>query len=102
MFGIGRWFKKTKVGTHFEKAKDQIEGMFDEHGFGEVFDLVKESLESLMQRAESTLVASGLSKWAWVRDQLIQRYPGAESYIGLLHKWATAYVESRKALGLWK
>lgn len=102
MLGLGRWFKKTKVGKHFETAKDNLEGLFDQAGFREVFDEVKMELEALILKAEATLVMAGASKWAWVRQELIRKYPGAESFIGLLHKWVTGYVEIRKAQGLWK
>lgn len=102
MFGIGRWFKKTKVGKHFEKAKDELEGLFDNAGFSEVFDEVKGTLEALVQQAEAEIVGAGLTKWAWVRQALVRKFPGAESFIGLLHKWATAYVETRKAQGLFR
>lgn len=102
MFGIGRWFKKTKVGKHYENAKDQLEGLFDEAGFGEVFDECKGYLEDLVRQAEATIVAAGASKFAWVFDQLTQKFPEARKFIGLIRRWATAYVENKKAEGLWK
>ena len=105
MFGIGRWLKKTAIGKRVKAAQVQLEELAADAGFQAEFATVKHALEKLMDELQTKVVngvlLTGAQKWAAASLWLRTDYPNFAPYIAQAHKWATAWVNLKKAAGLY-
>lgn len=102
MFGWGRKLKQTKIGLKLEAAKDRLEKLADDHDFRHVFNAVKKEVEKQIDILEGHIAISGVQKGQKLLDWLRNNHPDTIPHLGKFLEWASAWVDLKKAAGLFK